>query len=271
MIAISTFDLVGGRSANVYGPKVRTMVDLRARFQIGSSSQVLLVSVAPDADLERYWAYRNSRSVPAALRALGIVAVTIPNFSFFQDAPRTHTIRNRRRMEIVAEELSAAGIAVIPHLNALTRADWNYWADYLRRHESVTCVAKEFQTGLRDPALANEAIGAISQLEEKIGRPLHLIAVAGGGCVPQLARTFGRFTVVDSMPFMKTMKRRKLVVHGKVRWRRLRVPLVDDLLAHNVEGYTAHMEETAARFRQLQLPEIRIGARYAFRPTRGDS
>ena len=52
---------------------------------------------------------------------LKFAAVTVPNYSYFTDAPRTDILWNRKRAMIVTEELSAAGALVIPHLNALSQ------------------------------------------------------------------------------------------------------------------------------------------------------
>ena len=68
----------------------------------------------------------------AALARLGTIAMTVPNFSFFENAPRPHTLWNLKRMLIVAEELTTAGLPAVVHLNALTAADWKLWTHFLR-------------------------------------------------------------------------------------------------------------------------------------------
>ncbi len=155
--AISIKDLFRAREDGHLEVVAEDPVSLRRRFGLRDDSQVLLVCIADDRPLERYWAHRRLDDLPARIAKLGLLGVTLPNYSFFSDAPRTHTMWNRRRMFRTGEELSGAGIAVVPHLNALTSEDWRFWKDFLVAHREVDVVAKEFQTGLRDKNKAASA------------------------------------------------------------------------------------------------------------------
>jgi hypothetical protein len=204
---------------------------LRRRFGLRDGAQILLVCIANDRPLERYWAHRRLDDIPARLAKLGLIGVTLPNYSFFTDAPRTHTLWNRRRMLRVGEELSALGLPVVPHLNALTSEDWRFWTDFLRAHPEIHVLAKEFQTGLREKGKAAHAIESLRKLQDDVGRPLRLIAVGATRYLNSLHNVFESVTFVDSGPFMRAMKRRERVAGaGKPRWRKVSVPSGTDLL-----------------------------------------
>jgi hypothetical protein len=216
---------------------------LRRRFGLRDDSKVLLVCIADDRPLERYWAHRRLDDIPARLVRLGLLGVTLPNYSFFTDAPRTHTLWNRRRMLLVGAELSAQGLPVVPHLNALTSEDWRFWGEFLRAHPEINVLAKEFQTGLREKNKAANAITSLRRLQDDAGRPLRLIAVGATRYLRSISNAFAPVTFVDSGPFMRTMKRRaRMPGAGKPQWRKVSVPSGSellDLLNSNIRAHAA--------------------------------
>ncbi len=206
VVALPTFQIIK-RKGSSYGDHVQGAAALRQRFHLAPETAVLLTSVATDDHLEGYWHARTAHDVPRKLAEMGVSAITTPNFSFFDDAPRIHTLWNRRRLAIVAEELSDAGVGVIPHLNALTQHDWNHWAEVLRAQPQLRMVAKEFQTGLDDGTAGRHAFERLLWLQDKVGRDLHPVLIAGSRFLERLARHFKSFTIVDSVPFMRAMHR----------------------------------------------------------------
>jgi hypothetical protein len=248
VVALSLGDVLGGAERDNYGAGLGSAADVRSRFKIRSDARVVLVCVADDRPLERYWALRASSAVPDKLAGIGLLAVTIPNFSVFDDAPRTHTLWNWRRMAIVAGELSAAGVAVIPHLNSSQVEDWDRWYTFLRDNPGIAYVAKEFQTGLRARSKGVPAIRSLAELQQRLGRPLHPVVVGGVAYAADLAAHFDRLTFVDSQPFMKAVYRRKRSRMG--RWEAHPTDgLVDDLLEENVATHAAHVRAEIARGR----------------------
>ncbi|RJS13213.1 hypothetical protein DRW03_36185, partial [Corallococcus sp. H22C18031201] len=212
---------------------------------------------------------RASCSVNAPTHSLHfntLSAITIPNFSFFSDAPRSHLLWNRARMERCAEEFSAAGLSIIPHLNALTRADWDYWASFLAEQPSITVVTKEFQTGQRNRQLGEPALYNLANLQQRLGRPLHPILVGGAQYTEVAAELFTSFTISDSTPFEKAVHRQRYVLprNGRPGWRRNPLPPgipIDHLLKHNIDDYAFVLRRRAqaARFppqtaHQIELP-----------------
>ena len=230
---------------------------LRSFFGIRPDATVIIVSVARDRVLERYWARRVKDGTVDTLAALGTSAMTVPNFSLFQDAPRTHTLWNLRRMAVVADELSSVGVPVVPHLNACQRADWDYWHSYLREQATIQFIAKEFQTGLRRRELGEQAIRDLANLQHRLGRELRPIIVGGVGYAATIARYFDRAVFVDSQPFMKTVNRQRRAQTGAWNTHLMAGP-IDELLEHNVRTHARYVDEELARGR----------ARAAARPRR---
>lgn len=233
--AIPTHLVVGGRGRR-FGPLFGSAADLRSKFQLWPRTQLLLISVGVDAFLERYWCWAKATNTAARLAELGVAGITVPNFSFFADAPRFHHIYNRGRLEASLRELAEAGVPVIPHIHALTGGDLMYWRNWLRDHTEVQHVCREFQTGNNE-----EAIDELAQLQLDIGRPLHPIIVGGSRFADRLRKHFTGYTLVDSTPFMKAMHRQRATKYlEKLRWEPhpTRTPReVGDLLKHNLEIY----------------------------------
>jgi hypothetical protein len=149
---------------------------------------------------------------------------------------------NRMRSLKSAERLSAAGIKVIPHLNAFNETDWKFWGDFLKDHPHISIVVLEFQTGLASPRKAEWHICQLYNIQEFLGRQLHLIAVAGRRHIPLLVG-FPALTVVDSVPFVRACKRRqfdriddKWIVNKTAKG----TP-IDDPLRHNITTYAANV------------------------------
>jgi hypothetical protein len=122
-------------------------------------------------------------------------------------------------------------------------ADWLYWETFLREHPEVVYVAGEFQTGLARPERGREAIEKVAEIQLRLGRPLHVVAVGASRFRSVLEENFDTWTVLDSVPFMKAVKRRAAarVDLRRVRWERAVGEDVADLLLHNVGRYTQWM------------------------------
>jgi hypothetical protein len=243
-VALSIEDVVKHRGQS-YSTVASSASGIREQFGLRHDAEVLLVSVARDRVLERFWAYRRKWFVPRQLKELGLTAITVPNFSSFLDAPRPHSLWNRRRMEIAAAEFAANGLFVVPHLNSLQEDDWRHWQVFLGAHDHLTYVAKEFQTGLRHRDRGERAIADLARLQDRVGRALHPVIVGGAAFAAQLARHFTALTFVDSQPFMKAVKRRRAAAPG--RWERSELTNLDQLLALNIQAHQAHIVREITR------------------------
>lgn len=194
--------------------------------------------------------------------------MTLPNFSFFNDAPRTHSLWNRKRLIVVAKELTEAGMCAIPHLNTLTAADWDFFRDLLNDNPTLRMVAKEFQTGA-----SIQDVEQLSYLQDFVKRPLHPLLIGGARFVSAVTRYFEKFTLIDSTPFMKTLFRKRLSIdpyNDTRKWTPFPTasdqPL-DRLLEHNVRAYhdwvrAAVSTERPELFSQLRLRSRSIAPRH---------
>jgi hypothetical protein len=232
-VAVTTYDVLAAGSK--IGRYLSSPAELRDHFKISRQARVLSLSIAKDNRLEAYWKHELSRRLPEQLSALGIQYITTPNYSLPLNAPRTEHLVNIRRSVVCGERMSLAGLSVIPHLNAMTRMDWDRWRDFLRDHPQIHYVALEFQTGLRVKQKAMWHLSQLLNLQESLGRRIHLVAVGGGRHLSYLAE-FPAVTIVDSGPFIRTLKRRR-VNHQNGKWTitpTAQGEPLHDLLHHNV-------------------------------------
>jgi hypothetical protein len=265
IVALSTFDVFQNRKKG-YGARFSTAEELRKHYHLRPDAQILLVSVAKDRHLETYWSNRNLFKIPDALARLAPLGITVPNYSSFIDAPSSHTKWNLRRMLKNAEEFAATGTAVVPHLNARTRDDWNFWATLLEAQSTIRYVCKEFQTGLHKYEVGARTLWRIDELQHRLGRALHPIMVGGARFAHVAARYFESFTIIDSAPFIKTVKRKRCVrlADAHLIWKKNILPehaSLDELLEYNFNLYDRVMEDRVALAKliaveaaQLELP-----------------
>lgn len=253
-VALTTFDLISPGSKRVFSDPY----DLRRHFQVCTDAQVLLLSIGKDNCLEQYWRWSAVRDFARYLAALGVAHITAPNFSYPLDVPRTEHLVNRVRSLKCAEQFSAAGLSVVPHLNAFNQRDWDCWQEFMRDHTDISLVAQEFQTGLATPKRASWHIRQLRNMEQSLGRGLHLVAVGGRRHLPLLVG-LSRLTVIDSVPFIRACMRR-LLNHDSGKWVISLTPAgdpIDDLLEANVRAYHAAIMSHACALRHLgpKVPE----------------
>ncbi len=219
IVAVPLYALVGRDRRGKYGVRYNSREAIRDALRISQRTAIIVTSAVPDHHLEDFWEAHVQRGILARLAQLGILAMTVPNFSFMLDVPRLNSLRNLSRLFRVAERMSDAGIATILHLQASTRRDWERWARVLLDHRQATCVALEFQTGTSRRETGDRYYSGLLALQNALGRSLHPLVMAGAGRMKNLQQDFRSFTVVDSMPFIKTMKRRELIRLSRDQWK----------------------------------------------------
>jgi hypothetical protein len=190
-----------------------------------------------------------SGNLAAQLARLRAAAIIAPNFSFFiGDVPRTHTLYNRKRICLAAQKLSDAGCRVILPLNAVTANDWDFWYGVLRDNPSITYVAKEFQTGLSGPILGGTAIKRLAEMQDRLRRSLHPVALGAYNFRRELRQHFNSHTIIDSRPFMLTVSRRQTTRAPSGRYVDAFTPTssgqpLDHLLNHNIRMRSKRLKE----------------------------
>lgn len=202
VVALRLFQVVRKQRGGGYGLKYQTAAEVRAAYCLAADTRIILVGVDEDPPLESFWQHHRTHNVCQALGRLGL-EVTIPNYSFFTDVPRFQILRNRKRLLLVAERLSQAGVRVALHINAITKADWAFWIAFLLEHTEVTTVALEFQTGpLANHAVGQKAFDELNELIVRVGRPLHILLVGAARFYAKARERRWQFTIIDSEPFM---------------------------------------------------------------------
>lgn len=250
-VALTTFDVT--RRDRRKSDMNRDPDALRDNLRLDRNASILLCSVAPDHELERYWVQRKDRALIEGIRSIRPAHVIAPNFSLFRDVPRPDNLANIKRSILCAEEFSKAGLSVIPYVMGITDRDWQRWADFLKEHKTIQMVGKEFQTGGKRQRVGEWHIQRLLELQERLGRSLHLVAI-GGRRYSMLRRFPWKVTIIDSVPFMRTMHRRQLTTNGwQVTLMPKKAPL-DDLLHHNITAYAESCEMNRPRISIQKRP-----------------
>jgi hypothetical protein len=225
---------------------VRDPDSLRDKFRLARNTSIVLSSIAPDRELEAYWRERKHRQLVEGIKAIRPAHVIAPNFSLFRDVPRFDNLANIKRSLVCAEECSTAGLSVIPYVAGITTHDWERWADFLKEHEHVRMVCKEFQTGGKKKTVGDWHIDRLRELQDRLGRRLHIVAIGGRRIQPLQTQPWG-VSVIDSVPFMRTMHRRRLTNDGWEETTTLPGAPLDDLLDHNITAYSAQLTDRNRR------------------------
>jgi hypothetical protein len=201
------------KSGNEVSCRFNTLRQVRHHFRISDKTACIISCISTDDDVEAVWDGLKYGCLAEEFARLRAAAVIVPNFSFFiDDVPRVHTLYNRKRICLAARILSDSGCHVIIPLSASTPNDWDFWYALLRENPRMAYVAKEFQTGLCKPTAAKAAIEQLSELQHRLARPLHPVALGGSQFIDSLRLHFERYTIVESRPFLLAAKR-QLVVH----------------------------------------------------------
>lgn len=250
VVALETYQVFRLRDRK-YRPLAGDGAQLRREFGLSPSTQIILRGTAKDHSLEQYWSYRRRDKSVEQMMTLDISLAIGPNFSHFLDVPRTDNLYNRKRQLICVDEMSKAGVFAVPHLSAVAPGDWRFWQWYLRQNETVLFVAVEFQTGNKNPTQGRSVIEHIAVLQDAVGRRLHPIVIGGTQFVRDFATRFDTFTLIDSCPFMKAVKRRKFEnAEQRHRWAEtytLNDQGVDDIILRNIEGHRAWIEDRCSQ------------------------
>jgi hypothetical protein len=231
--------------------------DLCDAFKIHPLTTVLLSGTDSDPPIENWWQIgRDNRlKVIRVLRDLGVVLATSPNYSLFVDQPRWDDLHSMKRIGIVHSEMLNEGFQAALHVNGRTETDFQRWTEFLRSRSEIQILAYEFATGTGWIGRREIHVEWLTKLASDVGRPLDIIIRGGVELIPALARAFAHVTFIDTSAFMRTMKRRRVVLTegGKLLWRaaptQVGAPL-DDLLNENVVSVTTWIR---SQFPAMQL------------------
>lgn len=253
-VVLPTFEVTPRRKTS--GEMFTSGAELRSVFKIGRRTRIVLSCIDEDESLENFWRVKSVRLLAQRLSQLSIEHIIAPNFSLPLEIPRFDNIANIKRSLLCAEEFSRAGMSVIPYVAGVTEQDWEFWAGFLRDHQEIAIVAKEFQTGGANITVAKWHIDRLLQLQDRIKRAVHVVAVGGRRHLRKLSE-FAGVTLVNSDPFMKTCHRQLLTAAGRwEQWPTLPDEPLDDLLRTNVQRYARLIRQEFVRSRSPSLTAV---------------
>ena len=206
------------------GDKIKWLADdgrkLRAALGLHRNTKIILTGPEPDQLIEDFWRFHRHANLLSLLKALDIQIFTVPNYSFFTDAPPLHHNYNRSRILRVAERASEAGIFSVLHLNAIREETWQDWEALIKRHPEIKYVCLEFQTGYTNQNLALAALNRLVKLQKNIQRPLHPILIGAARHAGFVGEHFLASTIIDAQPFLHTFSRDvfRELPDGKFDW-----------------------------------------------------
>ena len=246
-VALSLYEVIDKRTGEL---RFGTRQSLFDHFKLHSESAIILSGTDHDPPLERWWQLPNREIVIRALTTLGVRLITSPNYSLFDDVPRTDNLYNMKRIAVVTSEIQCEGIPCALHLNARTDRDWDRWIEHFGRHTELRYVAFEFGTGAGAATRMPWYVGQLCRLARETGRPLHLLVRGGLLVLPILSRAFAGVTLIDTASFIKTQQRQRAVlVEGVLSWQKHPTqpgePL-DELMDGNIATVAAYVDAAIA-------------------------
>ena len=233
-IALSLYQLINRTDGE---PRFGSHAALCDWFRIAPTSKIILSGTDVDRPLERWWKLGEGRvGIVRKLIELGAIAATSPNYSVFSNLPRWDNLHSMKRIAIVWEDMTRAGMPTALHVNARATRDWDRWMDFVGSRPEVTAVAYEFGTGAGGRICWHAE--QLCRFALTVGRPLTLVVRGGLSVLAELAQAFAHVAFIDTTSAMKTVKRRRAVINpaGQLRWANAPTPpelALDDLLEHN--------------------------------------
>lgn len=249
--------------------KYKDREEIAAHFRISPSTKIILVGCGHDPSIEAWWGLSaGRRELISFFRDQGFELSTAPNYSLFTNQLRYDDMHSIKRIGKAWQEFLADGMPCALHLNARTARDYERWAEFVRLRPEVTHVAFEFGTVWKWPLRQAFHLQQLAGLAQTVGRPLHLIMVGGMTAIPTLAAAYENVTYIDGTPFLKTIKRQRVVEGNDGTLKFLSEPtapgaMLDDLYAANMNAMRQRIERMVSEAyavrevaRSAQMPEI---------------
>ena len=244
VVALSLYELVNMATGKVH---VASRAELAARFLIAEGAQVVVSGVDKDGPVERWWELKDRRSILTALKELGSILVTTPNYSVLTDVPRTDNLHAMKRILLAWTEMAAAGLAAALHVNGRTEHDYSRWGHLITERPEIEILAFEFATGCGRGERIDWHVAQLCALADRVGRPLAIVVRGGGRKLDALRQHFAQVSLVETEAFARTIRRRRAYITeaGRLKWAKFTTPIgapIDDLFAHNVRSVRASYE-----------------------------
>lgn len=243
VVALSLYEFFDKRTGELRFTTRNAVLD---RFKLADDATFILSGTDDDVPLERWWRLTDRDSMPRGLAALGVKLITTPNYSLFDDVPRTDNMYNMKRIALVSSEIQGAGVLCALHVNARTDRDWDRWIEFLGNHDEYEYVAFEFGTGAGARTRMRWHTEQLSRLANDVGRPLSLLVRGGLGALSHLGQAFNRVTFIDTAAFIKAQRRQRAVFAGAgLAWEKSPTPTgepIDELFDANIRAIAQHTQ-----------------------------
>jgi hypothetical protein len=215
----------------------RPLQNLRARFGIPASSQVLLINFAKDAVVERLWTAQ--RNVVASIAASRLDAVIGPNYSVFWTEPRMEQLINMKRSLVNFAQLQAQGVPAIPHIYWRREEDLQRWAEWIRANPCLNAISVNLQT-FKSPDEWKSVLRGLKWLVDAL--PPHMLFVLAGKAraqrIARLKATVPNFSLINKDPYVSAFQRRRLVYEdGAIRKLPHPHSPPSELFAQNIQAF----------------------------------
>lgn len=225
--------------------RFQTRAELFGHFKLDPDCKLVLSGTDEDPAIERWWRLADRETVIRGLHGLGVTAITSPNYSLFSDVPRQDNLYNMKRIALIWSEFQREGLPAALHVNARTNRDWDRWTDFIGLRPEASTLAFEFGTGAGSKTRMDWHVEQLSQLAQRVARPLTLIVRGGSTALTTLRSAFQAVTYIDTAPFVKTQRRQRAILVGtKLMWQSAPTApgdSLDELLHVNIALSAAHV------------------------------
>lgn len=259
----------------------RTRAELCGKFRLAPSTKIVLSGVENDRRVELWWGALGKSEVLAAMRELGVLFVTTPNFSAIADVPRHDNMHSLKRIALTWAELHDAHIPAAVHVNCRTDFDFIRFGEFLRMHDEIEAISFEYTTGGANEECGEFFTKSLCELAIKVSRPLTLVLRGGVRWISSLAPYYANISSLDTTACMRTIKRQRAHVgsDGRPRWRhsptRKGAP-IDELLKHNMGAMEEHirllhsgLNVGVSRTRSAKVPSLKVKSEADDKTTQG--
>lgn len=219
---------------------------VREHYGLSGETKTVLGFYSPDRVLEQFWLRRGERY---GMIKKEFDAAFAPNFSVYDDAPRMEHIFNMRRSNMVAAEMAAYGVAVIPDIGWYNKEDLDRWAEFTAK-SNIGAVAFSFQTvgrSSKSRAVWKSSVAGLRYFCQNVPKGIRVVIV-GVNSVPRMAEVFNAagerpLTFLDTTSFYTARKGGALKETGRDR-----------------DAKSSGMSRDQAFFKSVEVFRKRIGA-----------
>jgi hypothetical protein len=182
--------------------------------------------------------------------------MTSPNFSVYNNVPRTENLYNIKRNVLIAQEFLEFRVPIALHINACTDTDYLRYSEFLAERPEFEAISFEFITGPGYPSRIGWHVKKLIELSNFVSRPLQLVVRGGTNTLGILSAAFPNILAIDSDPLQRALHRKRMIFgnDGRIRCVDNKLPRgepVDELLVQNALAAAAEVE-AALRMRNIR-------------------